>query len=284
MRKLTILIFIMMLTLSCMVLTQEDEIPPEVEELEFNGVEANEDWVPSTQEFDGVEMVLVPAGCFMMGSTDEQIDYVVSLGGERDWFIAEQPAHEQCFDQPFWADKYEVTNAQFERLGEEAALNSNWTDDNRPRERVTWLEAHDFCKKRGARLPTEAEWEYAARGPDNLVYPWGNEFVADNVVYGGNSGNQTAEVGSKPGSSSWVGAYDLSGNVWEWTSTIFDTYPYDANSGRESNNDVNNLRVLRGGSWNNAVSFLRAANRGRSTPGDKNNYFGFRCLRSYEES
>ncbi len=218
-------------------------------------VTRNADWTPVERDFDGVTMVLVPAGCFMMGSD-------------------EQPIHEICFDEPFWIDKYEVTNQQYGSSG-------RWSGDGLPRESVTWLEASDFCEARGAQLPTEAEWEYAARGPDSLVYPWGNEFVADNAVYGSNSGGVTATVatvGSRPGGASWVGALDMSGNVWEWTSTIYNdfTYPYDATDGRE-NADAIADRVVRGGSFLTSSLNLRAASRYRYFVDYVNFNVGFRC-------
>ena len=132
-------------------------------------------------------MVLVPVGCFMMGSSDGKAD--------------EAPVHEVCFDAPFWIDVYEVTNAQFGTSGQ-------FDGDDRPREMMNWQRALAYCQSRGARLPTEAEWEYAARGPDSLIYPWGNAFIADNVVYFLNSENRTWDVGSRPQGVSWVGAYD----------------------------------------------------------------------------
>ncbi len=117
-----------------------------------NPVTKNTDWSPQYQTFGGYEMALVPVGCFMMGSND----------GEED----EKPVNQQCFDQPYWIDHYEVTNKQY-------ASEGYFKGDNRPRDSVTWFDAHDFCEKRGARLPTEREGEYATRGPDNLIYPWG---------------------------------------------------------------------------------------------------------------
>jgi formylglycine-generating enzyme required for sulfatase activity len=237
-----------------------------------NPVTANEQWEGKQviQEINGVEMVLVPAGCFMMGSTDSQAE------------INEQPVHEQCFEAPFWIDRYEVTNAQFAAFAGVAGRASNWTEGDRPRESITWFEARDYCEKRGARLPTEAEWEYAARGPDNLLYPWGNDFVGDHVVYGENSGGETAPVGSRPAGDSWVGAADMSGNVWEWVSTLYQDYPYVAEDGREDTNNSTYVRVLRGGSW---VSFnmqvLRAPDRGNIIPVNVNDSLGVRCAALY---
>jgi iron(II)-dependent oxidoreductase len=190
-----------------------------------------------------------------------------SLEGEAD----EQPAHQICFDAAFWIDRYEVTNAQYGSAGE-------WTGENRPRERVTWHEALAHCEARGVRLPTEPEWEYAARGPDSWMYPWGNAFVAENVVYDANSGNQTADVGSRADGASWVGASDMSGNVWEWTSTVYRFYPYDAEDGRESPSETL-PRVVRGGSWVGDEDYVRAANRGAFDANSRDANVGFRCAR-----
>jgi formylglycine-generating enzyme required for sulfatase activity len=210
-------------------------------------------------------MALVPAGCFMMGSDSGDSD--------------EQPVHEQCVES-FYIDRTEVTQADFERLGGVKANANGFDGADRPVERITWFEARDFCALRGARLPTETEWEYAARGPDALVYPWGDDFVADNVVYGGNSNSQTANVGSRPGGVSWVGAVDLSGNVWEWVSTLYQPYPYASDDGRENSDNRTDNRVLRGGSWGGIGADVRAAYRGTITPDSRGNYRGFRCARS----
>nr|MCU0499970.1 SUMF1/EgtB/PvdO family nonheme iron enzyme [Anaerolineae bacterium] len=124
----------------------------------FRGLEnpTNADWPPFIHQFeDRVPMVLVPPGCFSMGSTD---------------FSDAIPVHEQCFDQTFWIDQTEVTQGQFARLGGVQADPSDYSGENRPVEDITWFEARDFCELRGARLPTEREWEYAARGVESWIY------------------------------------------------------------------------------------------------------------------
>src|SRR5690606_24025871 len=163
-------------------------------------------------------MMLVPAGCFMMGSTDEQLAYALSLGGERDWYSDEQPVEQTCFDEPFWIDRYEVSNQQFARFGGVAGRVSINQTASHPREYITWTEARNFCMKREAQMPTEAQWEYAARGPDAPVFPWGQTFEPERVTYKGASA--TANVGSRTGGASWVGALNMSGNVWEWVNSL----------------------------------------------------------------
>jgi len=234
----------------------------------FTPVARNADWTPIERDFDGVMMVLVPAGCFMMGSTNSE---------------DEEPLHEQCFDEPFWIDKYEVTQAQFERLGGTQAEEPRFTGSNRPVERITWFEARDFCKQRDSELPTEAEWEYAARGPDGLVYPWGNTWNANNAVTYRSSSQGTANVGGLLAGVSWVGALDMSGNVWEWTHSLSESYPYDAEDGREADTGTRTdvRRVLRGGSWDNDnTDHLRAAYRNWYNPDNWFDDFGFRCARA----
>jgi CubicO group peptidase (beta-lactamase class C family)/dienelactone hydrolase len=268
-------------------------------QLTGEGVSTNAVWTPVVQEFDGVKMALVPAGCFMMGSTEEEIDAAFEVCKNastvceheygRDWFAREAPRHEICFDEPFWIDRYEVTNAQFRAFGGQADQESHWTDDYCPRETINWFEATAFCELRGLRLPSEAEWEYAARGPDGLTYPWGNDFVAENVVYEANALGQTAEVGSRSGGASWVGALDMSGNVQEWVNSLNYAYPYNAADGRETREDIWS-RAKRGGSWTNwdtgseNTSFLRTAYRSGQDPPYGNYSLGFRCAMSVQST
>jgi formylglycine-generating enzyme required for sulfatase activity len=223
-----------------------------------------DEWSPVIRNFDGVEMVFVPPGCFTMGSDEGSED--------------ERPAQEQCIEEAFWIDRTEVTNAQFGSEG----LSSG---PDYPRDSVTFAEAEDYCASRGGRLPTELEWEYAARGPNSLIYPWGDEFDLAKAVYSGNSAGQSAEVGSHPDGASWVGALDMAGNLWEWTSTIYSfAYPYSTTDGRENPADLDSPRVIRGGSYNNPEGFMRTTSRKGKHPSEEwFGYVGFRCMRPIGE-
>jgi formylglycine-generating enzyme required for sulfatase activity len=222
-------------------------------------VTSNADWEPRSRTYNDVKMVQVPPGCFNMGS-----DY-----GRRD----ELPVHEVCFSEPFWIDRYEVTNAQYGSEGP-------FPGENRPRTNLTWLDVRDYCARRGARLPTEAEWEYAARGPDNLIYPWGNTLVDDYVVYERTSPGEVADVGSRPEGMSWVGAYDMSGNVWEWVSSMYRPYPYDANDGREDLTNTTSRRVYRSGVRSYIDYGISTSIRFWMFPNERDWFLGFRCAKS----
>ncbi len=233
----------------------------------FNG--GNTGWEPVVQTFNGVEMVLVPAGCFEMGGTQ---------------YDDEKPIHRVCFEEPFWIDRTEVTNGQFAAFNGQAASSSYFSGDDRPREQITWTEAQAFCESRGARLPTEAEWEYAARGPDAWEYPWGDTWDQDRVIGYRSSSEGTAPVGSIPDGVSWVGAVDMSGNVWEWVADWYDAGDYGtlADGVIDPTGPVSGeYRVLRGGSWIvNYPGDFRAAIRYWFNPVIRLNHLGFRCARS----
>ena len=222
------------------------------------------------QTFDGVDMVQVPAGCFFMGSSS---------------FSDAVPINQQCFEQPFWIDRFEVTNGQYQRIAGKQPP-SKFQGANRPVESISWFDARDFCVLRGQRLnladgvihlPTEAEWEYAAAGPDSWPYPWGGEFPTDIERYAVYQQQETGDVGVgiREQGHSWVGAFDMAGNVLEWTSSL------DATNGREGNTNSTDERVLRGGAWNSPGTYpFRASYRGIINPGVMIANGGFRCARS----
>lgn len=254
-------------------LTPVSTVTPEptqaLEALAFAGVSANADWTPVEREFDGVMMVLVPAGCFMMGSENGDAN--------------ERPVAEVCIEEPFWLDKFEVTQGQFESNRGVKANEGAFDGNNRPVERITWFEANTYCQeRRNSRLPTEAEWEFAARGPDGLIYPWGNDFEASYVIHTANSNNRTSDVGVdiRAEGKSWVDAYDMSGNVWEWMSSRVMVYPYNAADGREDLS-ASGERVTRGGSWFNPPYLLRTTYRISNPPDFWSYRFGFRCARDF---
>ena len=271
-------------------LSAEDCQALELPEIACTGVLANHEWKPVIREFDGIPMALIPAGCFTMGSTDEQIEYYLTLLNRRGLYANEQPAHQQCFGEPFWIDVYEVTNGFYGSHGW-------WRKNDQPRESVSWLEADAYCRQRGVRLPTEAEWEYAARGPDNLIYPWGNTFDGTRLNFcdfncqdpgadpSYNDGySTTAPVGSFPEGASWVGAQDMAGNVWEWVSSRLLPYPYDPSDGREvsAEQDDTSLRMVRGGGRLDPAYVVRAANRNEREPTNFSGLYGLRCARSFD--
>jgi formylglycine-generating enzyme required for sulfatase activity len=253
-----------------------------------------------TRPTDGMVMVYVPAGEFEMGSTEGDSD--------------EQPVHAVALDG-FWIDQTEVTNAQFaaflnergnqtaggvtwleledencliERVGGEFQPKNGYADH--PVVEVSWYGAAAYCEWAGARLPTEAEWEYAARGEQGYIYPWGDTFDGTrlnfcdvNCTYSwkkagyGDGYERTAPVGSYPDGASWCGAQDLTGNVWEWVADWYGDYP----PGRQVNPvgpSSGEYRVLRGGSWGDGQRDVRAADRYHFTPDDRNIVVGFRCV------
>lgn len=222
--------------------------------LSGNPVTSNTQWEPQSNVFDSIEMVLVPAGCFMMG--------VNGTGGL------------QCFDEPFWIDRTEVTNAQ---------MGGGTGARTLPRSIVLWEDAADYCESLGKRLPTEREWEYAAAGPDTWLYPWGDEFNSSNLIYSVNSGRQAITASSLTEGASWVGALHMSGNVAEWTASVYRDYPYATDDGREARRSLDD-RVVRGGGWNSSETQVTTLSRtefdGNFASGDR----GFRCARDWSEA
>jgi formylglycine-generating enzyme required for sulfatase activity len=216
----------------------------------------------------------------------------------------ERPVHTVYLDE-FDIDKTEVTNAQFARFvnerGNQEEGGATWlniedeacliveTDGqfqpksgyaNHPVIEVTWHGAVAYCEWAGGRLPTEAEWEKAARGTDERTYPWGEGISCDYANYGGCTGS-TTEVESLPLGASPYGALDMAGNVYEWVVDWHDTAYYAVSpSGNPTGPGLGTYRSVRGGSWVNGEKRVRAAARFGNAPANALNNVGFRCVRS----
>lgn len=254
-------------------------------------------------EIDGMEQVYIPAGEFLMGTND--IEAKRDITGGRAY--PEIPQFTYYLDA-FWIDKYEVTNKQYHdcmdagvctephRIGSYTYPDyfNNSAYDAYPVVWVTWFQATDYCEWAERRLPTEAEWEKAARGPDGLKYPWGNDpYTADkanicdvnctrthSLIEFDDGYPDLAPVGSFPAGVSPYGALDMAGNAWEWNSTEIREYPYDANDGREDPGGIDIERGWRGSSWANGLWWLRSSVRYHALDFYSWYVLGFRCASS----
>ena len=271
---------------------------------------------------DGAEMVLVPAGEFSMGSDADELDRVQA---DRKVFGNELPRHRVYLDA-FYLDTYEVTNARFQQFtqatgyrtqaeregwgdvftGEtvEQVHGAHWRAPQGPGSSIVGLEqhpvvqvsqegAHAYCAWAGKRLPTEAEWEKAARGPDGQTYPWGHRFDGKRANFcdtncgyrwkdqAANDGYRaTAPVGSYEGGKSPYGAYDMAGNVWEWVSDWYDANYYRNSPTQNPPGPASGEQaVIRGGGWSSRALNLRAPNRDKAAPATREGYVGFRCAK-----
>ena len=218
------------------------------------------------------EMVYVPAGEFVMGSPEGQGD-------------ADEHPQRRVYLAAYWIDKLPVTVAEYRKFtratGRKMPLAPEWGwKDDHPVVNVTWEEAAAYAAWSGKRLPTEAEWEKAARGTDGRVYPWGNVWDPGKCSNAHNS-RTTQPVGSYPAGASPYGALDMAGNVWQWCADWYG--PYQSTSIRRPTGPISGRhRALRGGSWEcRAPSTFRCARRDyeHTVLGDRDNYDGFRCVR-----
>ena len=284
----------------------------------------------------GMSLKLIPAGEFQMGSSAADVEKAVRLvpGFSKAFADNEQPQHRVQITQAFYMGQHEVTIGQFRKFVTAESYKSEaesdgqggsgfdeskdtytndpkytWRTagftqtDEHPVVNVSWNDAQKFCgwlsrtDRRTYRLPTEAEWEYAARGGTTTLYPSGDD--PESIVKIGNIFDATAKAkfdfeGSLKASDGYVftapvgrfaangfGLYDVTGNVWEWCEDVYDTKSYASRSGLTIDPKVvtgSESRVLRGGSWGLNPRVARLAVRVSFTPGDRNFYFGFRVV------
>ena len=222
-------------------------------------------------------MAVVPAGEFMMGSPTGDSD--------------EQPAHKVYVDS-FSMDKYEVTVGQYAAFLQAKGIDppSDWKTMNQPSHQkrpvanVDSTDAAAYCKWVGKRLPTEAEWEKAARGTDGRLYPWGNDPPTPLHANFGktewNNHGALTPVGTFEGGKSPYGIYDMAGNVWEWVSDWYDYNYYKTSpSQNPAGPSSGGTKVIRGGAWNSSPRAMRSANRSLISPTDQG-LNGFRCAKT----
>lgn len=236
-------------------------------------------------EIDSMTLLYVPAGKFTMGSDDGQPD--------------ERPAHPVYLDD-FWIDQTEVTNKMYslcvgvneckEPQTKDSAKNFGYYQglafNNFPVIHVDWNMAATYCDWADRRLPTEAEWEKAARGDDGRIYPWGNELPNGNLLnFIGSSVGDTSSVKSYEAGKSPYGAYDMSGNVWEWVNDWYQSNYYTTLGDNASNplgpvSGISISRVHRGGSYLDVAGLIYSSNRDEGDPSFDGNNLGFRCAMS----
>ena len=233
---------------------------------------------------DGLEYVWIPAGTFQMGC----------VTGDKECLGYEKPQHPVEITKGFWMGRTEVSVEAYKRfvaatsrkMPEVPEFNPGWGKEDHPIVSVTWDEANDYCKWVGGRLPTEAEWEYAARGgKEDLKYPWGNEISKEHANYAENFqealkalSDGPSPVGSYPANG--FGLYDMTSNVREWCADWFGLH-YASSPAQDPQGPPSGYygRVLRGGSWLSDPDFLRASGRLRYLPDGGSFSLGFRCAR-----
>jgi formylglycine-generating enzyme required for sulfatase activity len=253
-------------------------------------------------------MVYLPASEVLIGSSEAEIDAAfdqceLDRGAgmcDRYWFEDEFPIHAEQLD-PFWIDMNEVTNAKFAAFlndqGNQTEGSVQWLDVNdessmieqidgvyipkigfaeHPVVEVSWFGARAYCVWVGGWLPTEEKWEYAARGPDRNIYPWGSSAPdCEKSNISGCAGG-TLPVGSHTNGSSWIGVQDMGGNVWEWVSNWYRRYP----GSQHQDEDFGDIyKIVRGGSWYYEPYYSRSALRTLEFyPHIRSDTIGFRCV------
>ena len=217
------------------------------------------------------DMIRIKAGCFMMGTNQD------AIYEDDDNNYREKPAHKVCLDG-FYIDTYEVTQKKWD-----AVMKMNRSVFHHPEQPIThiyWREARSYCHKVGKRLPTEAEWEYAARAGSKTKYPWGDEIDDDYLWYAGNSPREIPHVGKKK-PNAW-GLYDMMGNAWEWVEDWL-SHEYYKNSPVKNPKGParKSFRVIRGSSWMIDEQYTRVTTRhgGMSDP-TLSYWVGVRCAKS----
>ncbi len=238
-------------------------------------------------------MILIPAGPFLMGSNKiDKERQGAEFGAAKPWYLDEHPQRSVVL-LAFYIDKFEVTNGDYEQfvLATESRPPIYWFGRRPPPRRetfpvtdVNWYDAERYCIWAGKRLPTEGEWEKAARGTDGREFPWGNDFDPKRANTGDSGRGDLAPVGSYPQGASPFGLMDAVGNVWEWTADWYQPYP--GSDYVDSERFGQKEKIFRGGGWGGPGGhyslplFYRAAYRSSVPPEESYADLGLRCAKS----
>jgi TolB protein len=286
-----------------------DGIPAWQPQPKSTGASPGDAW---TRAADGMVMLYLAGGTFQMGSTETEIEDAITLCQEhykicnRWYYMREHPQHAVSLDA-YWLDQTEVTNAQYRRCVEDGVCQepstckkgeptySDIDKSDHPVVCVSWDDAQDYCNWSGGRLPTEAEWEYAFRGEQRLIYPWGDIFDGTKLNYCDvncdvshaderydDGYTKTAPVGSYPDSASWSGVLGMGGNVSEWVADWLGDYTPEAESNPTGPLEGNE-NIVKGCSWFFHPAYCRGAARASVNPDTRFDYLGFRCAISVGE-
>jgi formylglycine-generating enzyme required for sulfatase activity len=245
---------------------------------------------------DGKRMIFIPSGWFVMGTNESAVlEKVMSFLEEREGCAAETPQH-RVYLEAFYIDETPVTYAEYKCFLEahlDRPAPRDWDRQRRtfpppkadhPVVYVSWHDAMDYARWAGKRLPTEAQWEKAARGTDRRLYPWGNDFDPARCnswemgIRGTTPVTQYAPHGNSP-----YGVMDLAGNVWEWCADWYDPHYYETSPlYNPTGPRAGIFRVLRGGAWSTDPEAKRVTHRGYCYPTYDNVLVGFRCVAPIE--
>jgi formylglycine-generating enzyme required for sulfatase activity len=241
---------------------------------------------PATNAKDGLDYVWIPDGTFQMGC----------VPNDPDCFPDEKPRHAVVLSKGFWMGRTDVTVKAFDafvvatsaKMPDAPGFNPDWRDRDHPVVNVSWNEASAFCEWAGGRLPTEAEWEYAARaGRDGTRYPWGDTINRTNANYGPDDANRLLAQGTKPpGATSRVASFaandwglaDMAGNVNQWTKDWYSDSYYKESPSLDPHGATSGVHhVFRGGGWVYPSTFQRCSWRYWGMPDVRQDFIGFRC-------
>ncbi len=260
-----------------------DAIAPAPTDTQTKPVAASSGCVPGEERTEnGVVFVRICSGTFTVGSANDH-----SVNG---WLAApdERPAHQVTVSE-FWIGKTEITREQHRRFhpdyrGDVRPFNPmvhHFSDAMLPATWVNWLEAKETCERLGGRLPTEAEWEYAARAGSQTAWSMGDDkkLLGEYAWYDGSLISAPHTVGTKK-PNAW-GLHDMHGNVQEWVADWYGTYPAAAQTDPVGPKTGRGFRVLRGGSYFAKAPLVRSARRNWEWPPTRLESFGFRCVRSF---